>query len=165
MDWVHVHLLLNHVPVVGTVIAVLVLVAGIVRRDRDVVRVSLWLLVLMALAAVVVYLTGEPTEEAVEGLAGFSEATIERHEEVALVATIIAAMAGLAGLGGMLAFRGSGPFPIRTVSIVLFVALASSVVMAYTANLGGQIRHSEIRGGETIPSGSIPVEAREREEE
>ncbi|MDX1624691.1 MAG: hypothetical protein R3199_12015 [Gemmatimonadota bacterium] len=148
MDWVHVHLILNHVPVVGTVIAALVLGAGMIGRNRDVVRVALWLLVLMAPTTAVVYLTGEPTEEAVEGLAGFSEAAMESHEEAALVATIIAAMAGLAALGGLFSVPRSDSFPGRVSLLVLLVALGSGGAMAYTANLGGEIRHSEIRAGD-----------------
>ena len=132
MDWVHLHLILNHVPVVGTVIAV------------------------------VVYLTGEPTEEAVEGLAGFSEAAMESHEGAALVATIVAAMAGLAALGGVFAFRRSDAFPGWAVALVLLVALASIAAMAYTANLGGAIRHSEIRGD---AQARLPAAEHEEEEE
>lgn len=38
--------------------------------------------------AIGVYFTGEPAEELIEHLAGFSEPLVERHEEAALIATI-----------------------------------------------------------------------------
>jgi hypothetical protein len=43
-------------------------------------------------------------------------------------------------------------------AVVLVLGLAVMGLMAYTANLGGQIRHAEIRGGEVAVG--VSVEAR-----
>lgn len=47
MNWVHLHLALNHVPVLGALFGALLLGVGLVRRSDELQRVSLW-----ALAAV-----------------------------------------------------------------------------------------------------------------
>jgi hypothetical protein len=63
----HLHLLLNHIPVLGTMIfAPLVLAWGLLRRSRDATLTGLLLAILLALTAVPIYLTGEPAEEQLE---------------------------------------------------------------------------------------------------
>jgi len=148
MSAVHLHLLLNHLPVIGTVIALCLLAFAALRGDARVGRVSLALLAALAVAAVVTYLTGEPAEESVEGMAGVSEALIEGHEEAALLATIALGVVGAASLAALVLFRR------RTLSRgamlgLLVAGLVPAGALAYTANLGGRIRHPEIRAGAT----------------
>jgi uncharacterized membrane protein YeaQ/YmgE (transglycosylase-associated protein family) len=148
MSPVHLHLLLNHVPVIGTIVTILLLGYAVLRGSPELVRVSLGMFVLLPLAAAVVYLTGEPAEELVEGLPGVSEAIMERHEEAALIATILLGTVGAVSLGGLLAFRKRAAGISRGfAAVALMLALLPAGAMGYTANLGGQIRHTEIRPG------------------
>jgi uncharacterized membrane protein len=150
MDAVHLHLALNHAPLFALLFGALGLAYAAARRSDDAARLSLYLLVLAGLLAAPVYFTGEETEEAVEHLAGVSEAVIEPHEEAGQVAAIGAGLLGLVALGGLIAFRRrSAPRPL--VLGVLGLALVAAAWVGYTANLGGQIRHTEIRDG-TPPS-------------
>jgi len=153
MNTVHLHLLLNHLPVVGTIIAVVLLAYALARRSDELVRTGFGMLVVLALVAGAVYLTGEPAEEAVEGLADVSEARIERHEEAALTATILLGAVGVVALGGLLTLRGDAARTRRVGRLVLVLALVPTAAMGYAAYLGGQIRHSEIRPG------AVPVES------
>jgi hypothetical protein len=145
MSWAHVHLAISHVPVIGILIVLLLLVVAARRRSTELTRASYVLLVLMAASAVIVYLTGEPAEELVENLPGFSEAIVEEHEEVALIATIGMGVLGLVALVGLIGFKAPRIAPAWYDRGVLLLALLMGGVMAWTANLGGQIRHSEIR--------------------
>jgi hypothetical protein len=156
MNWVHIHLLLNHLPVIGSVLAVPILAWGIWRSSEEVIRVALVLLATLAAVTVAVYLTGEPAEEAVEGLAGVSERLIEQHEEAALLATIAFGALGAFALGGLLRFRRRR-IPPHFAAVLLGIALIPVGMAAWTANLGGQIRHSEIRPG---ASAEAPVASR-----
>lgn len=81
MTWAHLHLALNHVPVIGILIGLLLLGFGIFRGSRELTRSSFWLLAGLAVITVFVYLTGEPVEEMVEGLPGISERMVEQHEK------------------------------------------------------------------------------------
>jgi uncharacterized membrane protein YeaQ/YmgE (transglycosylase-associated protein family) len=158
MSPVHLHLLLNHLPVIGTIVAILLLGYALLRRSAELVRVSLGMFVLLALTAAVVYLTGEPAEELVEGLPGVSEAILERHEEAALVATILLGSVGAVALGGLLVFRKRVTgIPRGFAALALLLALVPAAAMGYTANLGGQIRHTEIR-----PAGVADANVAER---
>jgi hypothetical protein len=160
MSWAHIHLALSHVPVIGLLIVLLLLAVARVRRSTELTRASYVLLVLMAASAVVVYLTGEPAEELVENLPGFSEAIVEEHEEVALIATIGMGGLGLIALVGLIRFRAPRIEPAWYGRGVLLLALLMGGLMAWTANLGGQIRHSEIRTDRgTASEAGAPVSA------
>jgi uncharacterized membrane protein/cytochrome c556 len=161
MDAAHLHLLLNHAPVVGLLFASLLLAYGLAIRSDDVARASFWALGLVGLAAVVVYLTGEPAEELVEGLPGFSEAAMERHETAALWATWAAGAVGAAALAGLYVYRGAR-LPRRLGVLMLILAVVAMVPMGWTANLGGQVRHEEIR--DSAASGEPAAEPAESPE-
>ena len=148
MPWAHIHLALNHVPVIGLPIVVLLLVWGLVRRNAELIRAAFGLLVLLALVTLVVQLTGEPAEELVEGLPGVLDSIVERHEEAALIGTI--GMSGLAllALFGWWRSRGGRTLARWYPGVVLIGGLLLSGYFGWVANLGGQIRHSEIRPGQ-----------------
>lgn len=160
MNGAHLHLLLNHLPVIGVVIGFLLLSAARLRKSAELTKVSLGLLALVALIALPVYITGEPAEEVVEHLPGVSEGLIERHEQAGIVALIAMGITGAVSLAGLLLFRGERKVPSWFAASALALSVISAVVMGWTANLGGQIRHTEIRGGS---SPSPPAEAGGRE--
>ena len=146
MDLAHLHLMMNHVPVMGVLFAFLVALIGGIARSKIAVRVGLIMLVLSGLIAVPVYLTGESAEELVEGLPGVSEALIDRHESAAAISIALVGVSSVLALL-TLAFSGAskqlvpGAFFIAT----MLVTLLSGASVINTANLGGQIRHTEIR--------------------
>jgi len=157
MSFTHIHLLLNHFPVIGSVIGVALIAFATYRKNSNLVKVSLGLFVVLAAIGLVVYFTGESAEEAVEHLPGFSEAITEKHEEVALVATIAMSAFGALALGALVALRRH--VVPRWISLgSLVAAIAVSGVMSYTAMLGGQVRHTEVRSGSAV-SGAQPSES------
>ena len=163
MSSIHLHLLLNHVPVIGTVLGVLLLAVAVARRSDELGRIALWLFALLAGTSVLVFLTGEPAEELVEKLSGFSEALTERHEEAALVATVVVGLVGLFSLAVLAIFR-KRPLARWATPVALVLSLGAAGAMGYAANLGGQIRHTEIRAASsaTLDRGSDEGERRER---
>ena len=62
MDATHLHLLLNHFPIVGTLLGVGVMLYGYIVGSEQVKKAALWLWAAMALVAIPVFLTGEPAE-------------------------------------------------------------------------------------------------------
>ncbi|MGE3726169.1 MAG: hypothetical protein AB7I41_11505 [Candidatus Sericytochromatia bacterium] len=147
MDSVQIHLLLNHAPIMGSLLATALLAWGLLRKNEEVVRVSLYILVGSALAALPVYFSGEGAEEAVEHLPGVVENLIEDHEHLAKVAIMIMEGLGLAALGGIFFSFRKVTLPLWYAGLLLTLGLINGGVMAQTAHLGGLIRHSEIRSG------------------
>ncbi len=155
MDAVHVHLMMNHVPLLGTVFGLLLLLYGMLRRKNEVIKASLGAFVIAALAAGAVFLTGEAAEEAIEGLAGVSEALIEPHEEAAAVALWIVGTLGVGALAALFTLKRK--LRALAVGVVLVLALAASGGMGWTAYLGGQISHPEIRVGADHAAPAVPL--------
>jgi hypothetical protein len=146
MDFVHLHLMASHIPVIGVLLLVPLLAFALVRRSDEVAKIGLWGLAFIAGAAVAVYLTGEPTEEGVESLAGISKQMIEQHEELALVATIILGVIGVLALIALFRAR-KRPLSRGIVVAALLSVVGMSGLFGWTANLGGKIRHTEIGSG------------------
>lgn len=146
MNAVQFHLLLNHVPVIGAVLGVLLLGYGVFRGSSELMRASLGLIVVAAVVGFVVFLTGEPAEALATELAGVPLAAIERHEDAARVSVLMLGGAGLLALIGLLVFRrATAGVPLWFAAVAFLVALVPAAAMGYTANLGGQIRHTELR--------------------
>jgi hypothetical protein len=145
----HWHLVLNHLPVVGGVVVLLLLGWSAIRNSDDLKRTALGASVLLALVAIPAFLTGEPSEHQVEGLAGVSDRLISEHEEMAEIALWVAVAGGVAALAALVYFRRSRSIPRWVVLSLLGLNLAACLVMARTANLGGKIHHPEIQ---TYPS-------------
>jgi len=153
MNLPHLHLMLNHVPVLGTVFGLALLAWGSWRQNVSLQRAALVTFIVSALIAIPVYFTGEPAEDAVERLAGVTENAIESHEAAALISLIAVELLGVIGLAGLLLAR-SRFNPTIVMRSALAVALVTAGLMAWTANLGGRIRHSELQaGGQRAPAG------------
>jgi uncharacterized membrane protein len=139
----HIHLVLCHVPVLTILFGLGWLAFGVWRGSQDIQKAALGMFVVAAVLAVPSYLTGEPAAGAIKGLPGFSERIMEQHQAAAGVALAGCIALGIVALAGLL-FRGravTGWFGV----LLLAGALVVVVLVARTANLGGQIRHSEIR--------------------
>ena len=147
MNLAHMHLLLNHISVVGLPVGLIFLVYGLVKKNTNVQRFSL--IVLIALAAFIIpaYLTGEPAEELVENIPGVTKSLIHAHEEAAEASLSLTLFtAGLAVVALWAHFKGKW---MRQASLaVVLMAFIATMSIAYTCSLGGQIRHSEFSSNE-----------------
>jgi uncharacterized membrane protein len=145
MNQAHLHLLLNHVPILGSLFGLLLLLGGLLFRSRPVQRAAHIALVAAALGAIPVLLTGEGAEEQVERIAGVSDYYMEEHEETAETAFWMLIAAGALALAALAwSFLSKGKHTALSLVVVLAAAIAFGL-MARTGWLGGKIRHSEIR--------------------
>ena len=152
MDPQQLHLWVNHVPVAGSFWILVVLLAAAARPGLALSRVALGLTVLLSLAVVATYLTGEPAEEKVEHLSGVVASAIEEHEETAKRALAVGIVAGVAALVGLALTRGrpKNRWPLLP-SIVLMGLCA--LLLALTAHQGGKIHRPEL--GRSPASGML----------
>ncbi len=149
MDQAHIHLLITHLAILGSLLGGFVLVHGIWTRSSQTKIAAYNLLILAAIGGTVAYLTGEGAEEAVENIPGVAESLIEQHEESAIYALVSLIILGAAALIGLYVTLKKSAMT-RTVAIaILLISLISFGFAARTGYLGGQIRHSEINSGST----------------
>jgi uncharacterized membrane protein len=156
----HVHLLLNHLPTVGTVIAVGLLLLSFVRRSEALQRVSLEVLCVIALMTIPAYISGVGTEQMMLtpeppvtawGLMDRTPERIARHHDAAVSAFAMLVLAGGFAWLGLWQSRRIGRPGRITLGAVALLSILTLVAMARTATLGGEIRHPEI--GDTAQTG------------
>lgn len=144
LDAAHVHLMLNHLPVVAAPLLVLFLTIGLLRGSRELVTVSLVLAAGVALVTGLIYLTGEPAEEMVEHAPWFRETLVETHEQRATVSLVAVMATGVLATAAII-LRGSPRAGSRLARLTWAGLVLSSILLGWTAWSGGQIRHEEVR--------------------
>ena len=105
-----------------------------------------------ALAAIAAMTTGEGAEEVVEKISGVTENHIESHEETAETFAVLSYVLGGISLLGLWA-----SFKQRTFSNLIAIgSLVFAIVVLFfakqTGTTGGEIRHTEIRSGNSVPA-------------
>lgn len=153
----HLHLMLNHVPVLGTIAVALVLGIGLRRRSRELVRLGLGLTVLVSLVTVPVYLTGDPAEDALREFdPSVDRKLIHEHEEKAEVGFIAVLATGALALGAL--WWGRTPDDVRrgAPALVCAALLVCFGLFALAALVGGRIRHPELRAPGTASAPAPP---------
>ncbi len=146
MNYPHLHLMINHIPVLGTILAFLLLSWALVSRRRDFLRLSLFITVIIGLSAYPAFFTGDEAHEQLEDVRGFDHDLIHEHEEAADWALgILLGTAAVAALG-LWASRKDRDVPRWASTLALVGTLWASTVTARTAWLGGEIRHPENAG-------------------
>jgi formate hydrogenlyase subunit 3/multisubunit Na+/H+ antiporter MnhD subunit len=146
MSSAHLHILLNHFPVIGTALAAFVLFYGFFKRSDEIKKLSLILLVITSLVTIPVYLTGENAEGSVVSIEGVNEDFIEPHEDFAFKAFIASDIVGALALITLFIYRKPKHLPMGVAALFFVLMLALNGMMAWTAHLGGLINHTEIMG-------------------
>ena len=151
----HIHLLLNHLPIIGTAVGLLLLAAGLFWRSDHLKRAGLVTFVLAAIITLPVYLTGEPAEKLIEGAQGVTEEFIEEHQDAALMSSIAVGLLGALAAFGLWRSRRFPQIPKWVVTSTLALSLVVSGLMIWTGSLGGKIRHTEVRSSANSSDTSI----------
>ena len=144
LNWAHVHLLLTHIPVIGMPAIIVFLIIGKIRGSSEIEWTSLQLFVALALLSIAVYVTGSPANHQMRDLPGISREVIHRHSTAADFAFWSLEAFGALCLAALYRFRTTETVPPREITVLLAIALAVFLLMGWTANLGGKIRHPEI---------------------
>lgn len=155
----HAHLLLNHFPVLGSFIGLLILITGMVVGNHTIRRVGYSVLIGAAVFSLPAFFTGEGAEEVVEKLPGMSHKLIHEHEEMAELALWMAELMGLASLFALL-------LDLRRHRLALTFSIASLILgilcfaaMIRTGDSGGEIRRPEIRSSQNTSSPNVESES------
>lgn len=155
MSQVHLHLLITHLPVFGSILGALVLGYGLWVKSSETKNAAYFIFIISAIGAGIAYLTGEGAEEAVEKIQGVSENLINLHEDTAMYALISLIALGGASIFALVETRLKTTLIKSTATFTLLLSLVSFGLVARTGYLGGQIRHSEIStgAGQNSPGG------------
>lgn len=161
MSLTNLHLILNHLTIVGVPLAAVFLLHGLLKGNVSSRRFALMILFVMSVVVLPVYFTGEPAEESVEHLPGVVESMIETHEDAGKVAMIITVILGITSLVALW-FQKDERKGRTAAVVVLVLAVVAIGSLTYTGSLGGKIRHTEIRNGAAV--GGEQGESKEQKE-
>jgi biotin transporter BioY len=151
MNQAHIHLFLNHVPVLGIIFGAILLAFAMHRKSKELQMVTFVIFIVAGLFTIPVYLSGEGAEELVEDYSGVSHDTIHDHEESAeLIIWGIGALGVFALVGFWLLKKDS--LQPAYLWLILLIAVVVSIALARTAYLGGEIRHLEISSTSEVGS-------------
>lgn len=142
----HLHLLVNHAPIFGSLVALALLVVSYFTAADVLRRTAFAVLIGTALAGVTADLSGDPAEDAIRGFPGVRRELIHDHEEMADKAYLLAGVAGVLALGSLVRWRRR-PVPGSATLVMLVGTAVVSGAMIYTGLLGGRVRHTEVRPG------------------
>lgn len=152
MNGAHWHLVVNHLPIIFPIVGVIVMITGLPTKSEAVKRTAFMIFILGALAAISAMSTGEGAEEVVEKINGVTENFIESHEETAETFAILTyILGGISLLGLWASFKQKSFSSIISISTLIF-AFVVLFFAKQTGTTGGEIRHTEIRSGNTVPT-------------
>lgn len=155
MNAAHLHLIINHFPVIGTFMAFLVLLFGWLGKKPAVQKTALLLFVFVGLVSILVYVSGDGAQDIVEKFPGVSKAAIDSHQDSATITLIAVEILAVASLLGFAVFGRREMLPGAFLLTVVALAIIANILAANTSNLGGKIRHPQEMGG-SLPSGGVP---------
>ncbi len=165
----HLHLLVNHLPVEGSIAAFLILLWALVRNNAELKRLALLAFVLVGICTFVADQTGDGASREMRNVSGIDKAKIHEHSQSADYAQMIGfGLAVVSALGLIMAWQKkddpsalNGPKeyarshkspPQWVMIVVLLAGLLEISVFARTAYLGGLIRHPEIQSSFPVPA-------------
>jgi uncharacterized membrane protein len=153
--WSHVHMILNHFPTVGFVMALTFYIIGLVANNDGLKRASLVVFVVLSIVGVPTYVTGAASMWAltVPPIPEISKAVINAHRDMALATLFGLGFTGAAAWIELWRYRYIGKFSNTSLYLVLAFAIITLGIMAETGHRGGQINHPEIRvPGDVLPT-------------
>ncbi len=145
MNDAHLHLVVNHFPIIGTILGLGILIAGIILKNNSVKNTAYVLFIIAAIFAFISMSTGEGAEEMVEDMPSIGKQIIHEHEEIAEKLALVLYLLGLVSIVGLY-FNIKNMAKATLVSyVVLTVAIVGVFLGQRTGTTGGEIRHTEIR--------------------
>ena len=141
----HLHLVLNHFPILGTIFGLGILIVGMVLKNKSLKNTAYVLFVISAIFGAFSMGTGEGAEEMVEDFPNIGKQIIHEHEEWAeKLALLLYAVGTLSLLSLFLSIKKNN-FEKYTAIITLLLAIAAVFLAKEVGTSGGEIRHTEIR--------------------
>lgn len=153
MNAAHVHIIVTHIPLIGLAVSFLLLGYHAWRPNPDIRRLALLGFVVSGGFALVANVSGEGAEEIVEGLPGVVEAAIDRHEDAAGFALTSTIITGVTALLLLVPALANSRLARPLLAVLLVAGVVGLGAVGYAANLGGQIRHTEIAGAQATGDG------------
>lgn len=151
INFAHLHLLLNHVPVLGTIIAIALLLISFCGKNGDLRRASLIIFAGVALVTIPTFVSGFGAQVNIAHQAGVSGPLIQRHLGSAMLSFWVMEITGAFAIAGLWQLHRHARTSRVNILAVLIFSLLTAGLMARTGNTGGDIRHPEVNDSKLSP--------------
>jgi hypothetical protein len=141
----HLHLLLNHIPTVGSAVALGLLLLALVRRNEHLTHAGLEVLFAIAVLTLPAYMSGVGAQQKLRDQPGLSDDAMRVHQDAALAGFTVTEFAGFIAWVALWQSKRRGRAAPGLVPVATVLTIVALLLMARAANLGGEIRHPEIR--------------------
>ena len=154
MNDAHLHMVVNHFPIIGTIFGIGILVTGLLLKNNSVKNTGYILFIVAAIFGAFSMGTGEGAEEMVEDFPNIGKEIIHQHEELAeKLALVLYIMGGLSAVALFLSFKKNSKEKLVSF-LILGIGIVSLFLIQQVGTSGGEIRHTEIRADSAISSGA-----------
>ncbi|CAM3977621.1 hypothetical protein FLBR109950_11330 [Flavobacterium branchiophilum] len=145
MNEAHLHLVINHFPIIGPILGFGILLIGIFLKNNTLKNTAYIIFIISSLFGIASMSTGEEAEELVEKLPNIGHEIIHEHEEIAEKLALTLNILGLVAIFGLFLnlknhVRAHIISYIAAVLGIIGIAIATQV-----GTTGGAIRHIELR--------------------
>ncbi len=144
MNFPHLHLVLNHFPIIGTIVGLGLFLVSFVGKNEDLRRSSYIVFAGVALLTIPAFLSGYGAMLTIKG-PGVSDVLIARHQGSAMLSFWFMEATGVFSLIALWRSQRDARTENWNVGVVLLLSLLTVGLMARTGNTGGDIRHAEVR--------------------
>ena len=149
MNQAHLHMVLNHFPIIGLIFGIGVLFYGIIKKHSILINTAYVIFIICMIMGKATMMTGEGAEEVAEKL-NISHELIHNHEEVAETFMKLLYGLGILSILGLFANIKKHDKAFILSLIILILATGSSILSIKVGNSGGEIRHTEIRESASV---------------
>ena len=143
----HLHIVLNHFPLIGSVFVLGLLIASAYMKNDDMRRVSLILFVVLGLLAIPTYITGAAAGWAYQGRPDMSAQILAAHRDAALLAFTFLGLTGIVSWLVLWRERRYGRTSSAGFIAVLVLGFIALLTIIETGSLGGTVIRPELREG------------------
>jgi uncharacterized membrane protein len=145
MNLAHIHIILNHVPSLGSIAGLLLLVAGIYKKNEGIKQFAFGVLVLITMAVLPTYITGAEAQRMVAKNPSYAAGMVQLHQNAAMITLLAMTAAGMFAWFGIWEYRRRARSGSLTTVATLITTMAAVACVLVTASIGGKISHPEIR--------------------
>ena len=150
----HWHLILNHFPSIGLIIAFGIFLASFYLRSEDLRRTSLVLFVVLALLTIPTFVTGAAARWQIQNDPGISLDIIAAHQDAALYAFMLVLLTGWLSWFALWQYRRFTQPRRFMMPAILVSAVLGLAALVRTGNLGGDINHPELGADAAMSAGA-----------
>jgi uncharacterized membrane protein len=145
MNGAHLHMVVNHIPIMGTIFGLGILITGLVKNNNTVKNIAYVLFIIAAVFAAISSSTGEMAEDLVKDIPSVGKKIIDEHAHFAGLLTLTLYVLGVTSAAGIFLNLRKNNRTKTIASLAILLGIIGVFFIFQAGKSGGDIRHTEFR--------------------